>query len=315
MEPILAFILFPLSMVFLVKGADIFLEGASKIGYAIGVTPFVVGAFIVGFGTSLPEIAIVVSSVFGNQLDIPVASAIGSNIANILLVLGISVILARKIIIQKNLIDLELPILASITILFVVLSYDGVVTVIDSVFLLIVFMGYMLYIFLHEDNRTYPKDLEEIVGEIVSLPKSFLHTLLGAVVVYLSAKFTVDSAVSIAEFLNVSGAIIGVTAIALGTSLPELVVSAKAAINKQAEIAIGNIIGSNIFNLTLVVGVAGVFNDLIVDERTLLIGIPALFMATLLFILSSMTNKISVWEGALFILAYLLFIGKIIGIL
>ena len=312
MPIVLAFFIFIVSLFVLSKSASYFLDGASALGKAIRLSPFLVGAIIIGFGTSIPEFVISVFAVIQGANSIPIANAIGSNIANILFVLGLTAIIVSKITIQKYLIDIELPLLLITTVVFIGVSYDGIIVLSEALLLIAGFIIYLHYILLSEDKRTYIETEETLLTKVKSVPKDFLKVLLGVIGVAVSSHLTISSTIDIATFFNVSEGVIAATAIAFGTSLPEVVVSIKAAIKKQTELVVGNIMGSNIFNLLFVVGIPGLFAPLFISGTILSIGLPLLIAVTLIFVISGISNRIHIWEGLLFILLYVFFIIKVV---
>ena len=310
-----AFIIFPIVLGILVYSAHRLLDSANAFGGAINVSPFIVGSFLVAFGTSLPEAAVALFSVFKGLDDVAVSLVVGSNIANIFLVTGIGAIIVRKITVTKNLIDIEIPLLLSTTALFILFAYDGSITFSESFLLLIAFIVYIFYIFKSEDNRSTVTTSRETLRGIWEIPKHISTILIYSVLIAVASHFVLSSTVSIASTFGVGEAIISITAIALGTSLPEIVVSISALIRKETEIVIGNVVGSNVFNVLFAIGIPGLFGTLILDPKTLLIGLPFLIVATLAFVISSISNKIHIWEGSIYLILYAGFIAKIIGVL
>ena len=332
MEILFWFIIFVVSLVALVKGAKWFLEGAENVGISFGLSPFVIGVLIVGIGTSLPELASAIAAVMKGASEIVVANAVGSNIANILLVVGLSAIVGRKLIVDKDLIDIELPLLAISTILFLGVIYDGVVVFWEALLLSFVYIVYLFYALLGEDNagissivedkekslEIEKKELERKTFNIFFLKlvrslDDIFFLVVGAVILTIGAKYLIDSVIELSKLLNIATSLISITAIAFGTSLPELVVSLKAVSSGKTSLAIGNILGSNAFNALMVVGIPGLFTSLTIDNATLTIGIPIMALATLLFIISGISRKIHHWEGMMFLLLYLFFIVKLFG--
>lgn len=320
-------IIFIISLAVLVKGADWLLGSSEKIGLAIGLSPFIVGVVIVGLGTSFPEMISSLVATFKGVTEIVPANAIGSNITNILLVVGISAVVGGRLVVTKNLIDLDLPLLAISTALFLGVIWDRQIVFSESILLLVLFVIYLSYIIFHKDH----KDEDEILSarsdgrkyiadyrkKVVQRPKitgkDILFLVVGIIGLIFGAKYLVDSVIKLSEILNIGVGVISLAAIALGTSLPELLVSVKAAWQKKPEVALGNIFGSNIFNILLVVGIPGLFKTLILDEKTFTFGVPVLIVATLLFIISGISRRIHIYEGAMYIVIYVFFIGKLFG--
>jgi len=332
MEILFWVVIFVLALVALVEGAKWFLEAAEKIGLSFGLSPFVIGVLIVGIGTSLPELASALAASLKGATEIVVANAAGSNIANILLVVGFSAIVGRKLMVDKNLIDIELPLLAISTVLFLGVVYDGTVVFWESLLLAFVYMVYLFYTMFGEDNVNISPSLKEEIKEleveqkeirkrsfnvfVLKLLRSvddFIIMAVGMIILVLGAKYLIDSVIELSRLLNVAPSLISITAIAIGTSLPELVVSTRAALSGKTSLAIGNILGSNAFNALMVVGIPGLFSTLHIDSATLTIGVPVMALATLLFILSGISRRIHHWEGMMFLIFYMLFVMKLFG--
>lgn len=325
---------FAISLVVMIKGADWFLKSAEKIGLAAGLSPFIVGVTIVGLGTSFPEMISSLVAVFDGFTEIVPANAIGSNIANILLVVGASVLIGKRLTMTKSLIDIDLPLLAITTLLAMGVVWDGVVSRAEGVILLLTFVIYILYTAFHRDDeaeieidilpsrverrkhKTHPLRKK---GTDVERPKlvpfDFLLFIGGLAGLLIGAKYLIDSVVALSEIVGIGVGIISLAAVSLGTSMPELAVSLRAALKRKSEVALGNIFGSNVFNLLAVMGIPALIKPLTVDSQTLALGVPALLAATLLFTISGISNRIYMWEGAAYVLFYFFFIGKLFGLL
>ena len=200
-EIILSAVLFVGSLIILLKGSDFFIEGAESIGIALGFTSFTIGVVILGLGTSFPEISSSVAAILQGELAIPAANVIGSNITNILLVIGVSAIAARRLVVTKNLIDVDLPLLAGVTIIFFSVSYDGFINRPESIILLIAFVFYMFYAVLHEKgehpHETPDKQIKHAKNIFVDIGK----LVLGGALVVVSANFLINSTVSLGRLL------------------------------------------------------------------------------------------------------------------
>lgn len=321
-------LVFIVSLAVLVKGADWLITSAEKIGLALGLSPFIVGITIVGVGTSFPELIASFAAVFKGVTDIVAANAIGSNIANILLVVGVSAVIGRKLTVTKSLIDIDLPLLAVGTALLLGIVWDRQITFGESLLMLATYGVYLLYTVLHKDTEDTEEITEimpsrqtrrkhimahkkEVVVRPKLVPKDFLLLIVGIIGLVFGAKYLINSLVELSSILNVATGVIAITAVALGTSLPELIVSIKAASQKKSEIALGNIFGSNVFNALVVIGLPGLFSTLSVDIQTFAIGVPTVALATLLFVISGISRRIHMWEGAFFLSIYILFIAKL----
>jgi cation:H+ antiporter len=328
---ILWILVFIVSLAVLVKGSDWLITSAEKIGLAAGLSPFIVGVTIVGLGTSFPELVAAIVAVFQGVKDVAVSNAVGSNIANILLIVGLSALVGKKLIVNKNLIDLDLPLLAIATTLLLGILWDKQVTTGEAVLMLSTYGVYLLYTVMHKEEisaeaqseaETLPSRVErrghilahknEVVSAVpIVTSKDYLLLVLGIVALSLGAKYLIDALVALSTMLNIATGVIAITAVAIGTSLPELFVSFKAAMQNKSEVALGNIFGSNVFNALVVIGIPALFTTLSVDPQTFSIGIPTMAMATLLFVISGISKKIYMWEGAFYLALYILFLAKL----
>jgi len=326
-------LVFIVSLALLVKGADWLVESSEKIGKALKISPFIIGVTIVALGTSLPELVSSLAAVFKDASEIVTANVIGSNIANILLIVGLSALATKSFLaVRRSLIDIDLPLLAAVTVLFGFILRDGQITRLEGLLLLLAFLVYLLYTFSQRgtgEGRFLPEELP--TGEIAEvLPsrierrkvktpieklnfKVFFFLILGIIFLAVGANYLIDSVLKLAEILKIGVSVIAIFAVAVGTSLPELVVSVRAAAQKKYEIALGNIFGSNIFNALVVIGIPSLIKPLLVDNVTFQIGFPFMVVATILLIISGITRRISIWEGAMFLLIYLLFVVKLFG--
>jgi cation:H+ antiporter len=326
-------LIFILSLAVLVKSADWFVESSEKIGLAFKISPFITGVTIVALGTSFPELASSIVAVFKGASEIVTANALGSNIANILLIVGLSAVVARRLIVRRSLIDLDAPLLAATTVLFIFIMWDKKIVLGEGILLILAFLVYLLYTISRrkgEEEETpetvevLPSRMERRKREIIKekekiktqklTTKVFLFLILGIIGLAIGANYTIESVLKLSEIFKISTSFIAITAIAVGTSLPELVVSVKAALKKKYEIALGNVFGSNIFNALLVAGIPALIRPLTVDELTFRIGLPFLVIATLLFVISGISRRIHIWEGAMYLLIYILFIAKLVNL-
>jgi len=343
-------LIFLISLILLIKGCDWLIESAEKIGLALKTSPFIIGVTIIAFGTSLPELASSLAAAFKNTTEIVAANVIGSNIANILLIIGLSALATKSfLVVTRSLIDVDLPLLASVTVLFGFILWDGKITQPEGILLLLVFMVYLHYTFSERGvagqnfpasqqgtrlTKPLPEESAEEISEVLSSRierrrkeaglkvgkpverldfKVFFFLILGVIFLTVGANYLIDSVLRLSEILEVGVSIITIVAVAVGTSLPELVVSVKAAAQKKYEIALGNILGSNIFNALVVIGVPAMVRPLLVDSITLQIGFPFMVIATILMVISGISRRISIWEGSMFLVIYLLFLAKLFG--
>ncbi len=325
--------IFIISLALMIKSADWLLEKSEKIGLAMGISPFIVGVTIVAAGTSFPELISGLMAVWEGATEIVVANAVGSNVANILLVIGVAAIVSQKIVVSKSLIDLDLPLLAIATALFLGMAWDGQIVFVEAILLMITYFIYIAYTMVHKEAEDADieraGDLPDIITEgstskekraykRIKRPKvksmDLVLLVAGMVGLFFGSKYLIHSVIKMSEILAITPGLIAITAVALGTSLPELIVSFKAAKQGKAEIAVGNIFGSNVFNLLLVVGVPGLITTLSIDDQTLTIGLPVLIIATLIFTISGISRRVHVWEGLMYLMVYVLFIGKLFSL-
>ena len=305
---------FIISLAVLIKAADCFTDSASKLGSILGLSQFIIGVTIVSIGTSLPELASSISAVLKGVTDIVAGNVVGSNIANILLVVGLATIFSKKgrLEVTRNLINLDLPLLAGGgIILMLMFLWDGKVTFGEGIIALVGYLVYLHYALKHKERKEKKK--EKARKEKVNL-RIILGLVLGAVFIYYGANYAIESVVKISEILNIGTAVIALSAIAIGTSLPEIFVSVSAARKGKDEIALGNIFGSNLFNGFVVLGIPALIKTLDVTSAVLSVAIPFFIAATLLYVISGITRKIYKWEGAMYLLIYILFIAKLFNL-
>ncbi len=301
-------IIFIISLIFLVKSADWLLESAEKIGFSFGMSPFLIGITIVGVGTSMPELVSSLFAVFDNVTEIVVANALGSNIANIFIIVSLSVIVAKNLTVTKNLVDLDIPILLSSTALFYLTAWDGKITLIEALLLIASYVSYVLFTIFIKEAHEQKEDLNNLEK---AQRKDYLWLIISLILISVSANYLIEAVVAISDILKIAPAIISITAVAIGTSLPELFVSVKAARAGKSEVALGNIFGSNVFNILMVVGIPALFADLSIDAKTMSIGLPMLILTTVLFAFSGISKKIHMQEAVFYLIIYVLFMGKL----
>ena len=311
--PLLPVVIFLLSIVVLIKASSQFTKSAEKIGIYLGIPSFIVGVTIVSIGTSLPELVSSIVSVLSGASEIVAGNVVGSNITNIFLVLGVVGVVGGKLHIEYELIHVDLPLFVGSSFLLSLMLWDRVFSPVEAVLSLMGFVLYMHYTLNVERELEHPgaegkkqrKKLETMT--IITL-------VLSAAFIYLGAKYTVESIITLSEEFNIGKEIIAASAVALGTSLPELMVSVTAAREGRPELAIGNVLGSNIFNSFVVMGVPAFFGVLVIPESIVSFALPLMFLATLLYVFITQDKQITKWEGWLLIIFYLYFIGNIIGV-
>ena len=300
----MVYIIFIVSLAVLLLGSDWLIESAEKIGLSFGISPFIIGVTIVAFGTSLPELATSIASVFSGSSEVVVGNVIGSNIANLLLVLGLTAIVGKGIKLDFNIMDIDVPLLLISAVFFYFAVADLHFSLVEAIIFLLalIFFLYSTVAGNVENDQERPK----------VNPKSYLLLLLGGVMVYFGATYTIYALEIIAGDLGISPSIIALTVVAIGTSLPEVIVSMAAAKKGKHAIAVGNVLGSNIFNTYGVMAVPSFFGDLKISEEILAFPVPFMLAVTILFAFVVMTNKISKWEGVMLILLFGFYLSQVI---
>ncbi len=302
-----------ISLVFLVKSADIFTNASERIGLYFGLSSFIVGATIVSIGSSLPELATSLISILSHdpeQAKFPIDNIIGSNIANTLLVGGIAAIAVKTLKVKEELIDVDLPFFFISSALFLLFIMDGSFNWKEGIISLI-----LLAIFIAYTIKDEPVEKEKVEKVKKIDFKEFFLVGLGAFGIYISAKYTVSNVLEISNQIpNIDTTLITMLVVAIGTSLPEIIVSVRAAIKGKHSIALGNIFGSNTFNVLAVAGIPSFFGTLKVSDGAMTIGIPFFIVASLGFIFATSDDRIENWEGYALLVIYLAFVGKLLGI-
>lgn len=301
MELFIQLLLLAVGFIMLVKGADWFVDGSAGIADRFGVPQLVVGLTIVAMGTSAPEAAVSITAALKGSADITIGNVVGSNILNILIILGISSVIV-PIAVAKSTIRYEIPYMLVITALLLVLGWTGnVIGFGEGVVLWIAFILYLGYLFLMAK-----KNKEEISEEAVELPlwKLIVAAVLGLILIVWGSDVTVDAATALAKYMGLSERFIGLTIVALGTSLPELFTSVSAAMKGKADIAIGNIVGSNIFNILFVVGTTALITPVAFVSGFAIDTIVAIAAGVLLLVCVLRRQKLTRTGGVLMLLGY-----------
>lgn len=301
MEILFQCLLLAAGFVLLVKGANWFVDGASGIADRFGVPQLVIGLTIVAMGTSMPEAAVSIAAALKGSAEITIGNVVGSNIFNIFIILGITAsIIAVKV--AKSTIKIEIPYMLLITLLLLGLGYTGnVVSFVEGIVLWAAFIIYLVYLF-----RMAKQDQEEVKEQDKqkSLVKMVLSAIIGLAVVILGSDIAVDAATNIATFIGISERIIGLTIVAAGTSLPELVTSISAALKGKADIAIGNIVGSNIFNILFVVGTAALITPVVFEPNFIIDMLIAVAAGVILWLCVFKKSELRRTGGIIMLVCY-----------
>jgi cation:H+ antiporter len=268
-------------MAALIYGADFVINQSEKIAVHFNISSFVIGATLVAVGTSLPEMAVSMSASAKGSADIAVANVIGSTIFNISLVLGLVFLLAKKVQPKRDLFAKDSAWSLFPILIFILMGIDGKLSMIDGILFLFLMGAYLLFLI---DSNSMDEIDEDLQKEKFNWRKTALLLIIGFIFVIVGANFAIESATSIARSFGISEWIIGLFLVAFGTSLPELIISVKSAINNNTDLAIGNIIGSNVANFTMVLGLSSIINPLNVDFNSYLFDISAAFIVSLMLV-------------------------------
>jgi cation:H+ antiporter len=320
-------ILFIIGFVLLVGGAEFLVRGASRLAVATGISPLVVGLTVVAYGTSAPELAVTIQASFAGQADIAIGNVVGSNIANILLVLGLSAVVA-PLIVAKQLVRLDIPLMIGLSFLVLIMSLDGIISRLDGI---ILFSGAVTYTIFtigqgrKEVQAQYEPGFDGHKANLKGPAQIFIQfglITIGVVMVIFGSRWLIDGAVAIAQWLGVSNAqwlgvsklIIGLTIVAVGTSLPEVATSVVASWRNERDIAVGNVVGSNIFNILSVLGLVSIVAPagVNVSPAALSFNIPLMIAVAIVCLPIFFTGyRIERWEGLMFLgyyVAYMVYL-------
>jgi len=311
----MAILLFVIGLGFLVLGAEALVRGASRLATAVGISPLVIGLTVVAFGTSSPELAVSIKSALSGQPNIALGNVVGSNIFNVLFILGLSALIV-PLVVSQQLVRLDVPLMIALSVIVLILSLDENLSRTDGIMLvagLVIYVWFLIY----QSRRETIAVQEEYAKEFGTEKRARGNTinniglvLGGLALLVLGSRWLVDSAVSFAQYLGVSELVIGLTIIAAGTSLPEVVTSVIAAIRGERDIAVGNVVGSNIFNIMGVLGFASIVAPRGIEVSTAVIGfdIPVMIAVALACLPIFFTGGvISRQEGALLLGYYVVY--------
>lgn len=304
-QVLLQLLLLVVGFVMLVKGADLFVDGASKTAERFGIPQLVIGLTIVAMGTSLPEAAVSISAALKGSAEITIGNVIGSNIMNVLLILGITSVIS-PLAVQISTVKYEIPMVIGASVLLAVFGlYDGTVARVNGIILLVGMVGYLFYLFkMTKQEQQTAEDKEENNEKKDSIAVLVLFIVAGGIMIVWGSDITVDAASILAAMFGMDERIIGLTIVAFGTSLPELVTSATAAIKGKADIAVGNIVGSNIFNLLFVVGITATITPVVYESKFIVDTIVCILAVVLLWLCVVRSKKLKRSGGALMLICY-----------
>lgn len=304
-------LMFVLGLVTLVIGADVLVRGASRLAVSFGVSPLVVGLTVVAFGTSAPEMAVSVGSALAGSPDLAIGNVVGSNIANVLLILGISALIT-PLLVDEQIIRQEIPIMIGASALLVVMALDGHIGLVESIALFALVIAYTVFLVLQSRRASKAVQDEFETGIPTSTwdrhwAVQLALIAVGLVMLVVGADWLVEAAVSFARAFGVSDLVIGLTVVAVGTSMPEIATSIVAAMRGQRDIAVGNVVGSNVFNILAVLGAAGIASGagLPVSEAARNFDLWVMLAVAFACLPIMITGReIARWEGGVFLAYY-----------
>lgn len=297
-------ILLVLGFFFLVKGADLFVDGSSSVAKIFKIPSVIIGLTIVSIGTSLPEAAVSVTASLGGSYDLSIANVIGSNTFNSLVVVGVSALIC-PFAIDRMIMKRDFPVCTALTVLLAFMLRDNTLSRIEAIILLVLFVLYLLLLVMSAlKNRQQEEEVKTL-----SPAKSVLFILLGAAGIIAGGQFTVESAKFFAKELGMSEMLIGLTVVAIGTSLPELVTSIVAAKKGESEIALGNVVGSNIFNILFILGLSGTVHPLGCEPAALIDTMMLIGVCALIGLVCMTGKKANRTEGAVCVVIYIVYVA------
>ena len=300
---LLQVVLLVVGFVMLIKGADWFVDGAASLAGKFGIPQLVIGLTIVAMGTSAPEAAVSISAALQDNAGITIGNVVGSNIMNVLVILGMASVII-PIAVKKSTIKYEIPFTILVTAVLAVLGlWDNKISRLEGIILWVLFIAYLGYLFLM--TKKGDVEAEENKSKLDKVWKMIVFILIGGGLIVWGSDVTVDAATKIAQYFKMSDQLIGLTIVALGTSLPELITSVTAAKKGNADIAIGNIVGSNIFNILFVVGTTALITPVVYAQSFLVDSIVAVATMVLLWMLViNKDSKLKRWGGAILLVGY-----------
>jgi cation:H+ antiporter len=305
-------LLFILGLLFMIAGAEILVRGASGLAVAAGVAPLIIGLTVVAYGTSSPELAVSVISAMSGQADIALGNVIGSNTFNVLFILGVSALIV-PLIVCRQLVRLDVPLMIAVSVLLPVIGFDGNISRPDGLLLLAGLVAYTVFLFYYNnrENKKAQANCTEATSKKNMTFKSWatdIFSIVGGLgLLVVGSQWLIDGATVFALRLGVSELVVGLTIVAAGTSLPEVATSVIASIRGQRDIAVGNVVGSNIFNILAVLGLSGLVspNGVNVSPSALAFDIPVMIAASIACLPVFFTGHlIARWEGLLFLAYY-----------
>ena len=313
-------VLLVIGLVLLVVGAEAFVRGASQLAALLGISPLVIGLTVVAYGTSMPELAVSTISAYSGADSLAVGNVVGSNIANVLLILGLSAIVA-PLIVSQQLVRLDVPLMLGVSILVWFMGRNGRISALEGALLFLGVVAYTVFLIVQsrKEGKAIQQEYAKEFGEVppptgASWAKIIALIIGGIAMLVFGSNFLVDGAIAIAEYFGVSELIIGLTIVAVGTSLPELATSVVASYRGERDIAVGNVVGSNIFNLLMVLGLSAVLapNGLAFPEAVYNFDMPVAIGVALACLPIFLRGEIARWGGWLFLSYYIGYVAYLV---
>ena len=311
----MSILLFVAGLLFLIVGAEALVRGSSRLAAVLGISPLVIGLTVVAFGTSSPELAVSIKAALSGQSNIAVGNVVGSNIFNVLFILGLSALIV-PLVVSQQLVRIDVPLMIALSVIVLIFSLDGSFSRSDGFILvagLVLYVSFLIYQSRKESIEVkdeYARGFGDEGRAAVSWLKNIVFVISGLVLLVLGSRWLVNGAVSFAQYLGVSELVIGLTIVAAGTSLPEVVTSVIAAIRGERDIAVGNVVGSNLFNIMGVLGIASIVapNGIEVSAAVTRFDIPVMIVVAFACLPIFFTGGvISRQEGALFLGYYVVY--------
>lgn len=315
----LTWVLLIVGLILLVIGADLLVKGAARLAANFGIPSLVIGLTVVAFGTSAPELAVSVKAAYSGQAELAIANVVGSNIFNILFILGVAALIS-PLIISRQLIRQDVPIMVGVSVIALAFTLDGTINKIEAAALalgLIIYTAFLFYQGKKQGSDSLDGEVADMLKSKTPVWQNLLLIVVGLALLVAGARWLVQSAVELALAWGVNEAVIGLTIVAAGTSLPEVVTSIVATIKGERDIAVGNVVGSNIFNILCVLGISGLVSPvpLIAGEQLAQIDIPVMLGVAMLcvplFFVGGILNRI---EGLLFLVLYIAYVWYLIAL-
>ncbi|MFT6810713.1 MAG: cation:H+ antiporter [Saprospiraceae bacterium] len=296
-------LIFAASLFVLIFASNKFIDSAETIGLSLGISPFVIGVTLVAFGTSLPELTTSILAVLGGTSEIVVGNVVGSNITNILLVLGLTALAVGTLKIERDIMKEEVPLLLGSAILLWFAIRDGSFSRIESLIFIAGLLGFLLYTIREKEEGTRKGAKAGWLNYVI--------LIAAGVAIYFGASYTVSSIEEMALLFNINPSIVSISLLALGTSLPEVVVSMSAARKGKHSLAIGNVIGSNMFNTYAVMAIPSFFGDIVIPDSVISFSLPFMLATTIIFIIVTFSKEVSLWKAGMLVSFYIFFLAEL----